>query len=88
MVIRAHKLAELLGCESSRAARRVAKQAGFPAAVDISPGRVGWIQAEVEEWVESRKRDLPTALDDLAVDESLLVSGSRGVRRGPRKAAA
>jgi hypothetical protein len=56
---------------------------GVPAEVDISPGRIGWIQAEVEEWVESRKRDLPVALDELSVDERLLVFGSRGVRRGP-----
>ncbi|MFZ4434864.1 MAG: helix-turn-helix transcriptional regulator [Microthrixaceae bacterium] len=88
MVIRAEQLAELLGCPSAKAARRLATQPGFPAAVELSPGRVGWVRAEVEEWVESRKRRLPVALDDVVVAESLLVSGSRGVRRGPRKAAA
>jgi hypothetical protein len=30
MVIRANKLAELFGCETARAARRLARQTGFP----------------------------------------------------------
>lgn len=88
MVIRAGKLAKLLDCDNARAARRLAKQPGFPEAIEISPGRIGWVLAEVEVWIESRRRELPVALDDVDVDESLLVSGARGVRRGPRKAAA
>jgi predicted DNA-binding transcriptional regulator AlpA len=88
MVIRAEQLAEFLGCPSARAARRLASQPGFPAAVELSPGRIGWVQADVEEWVESRKRHLPVSIDDVLVDEALLAVGSRGVRRGPRKAAA
>jgi len=88
VVVRAEQLAEILGCPSARAARRLASQPGFPPAVELSPGRIGWVLADVEEWVESRKRRLPVSIDDVVIDESLLVVGARGVRRGPRKAAA
>lgn len=89
MVIRADKLAELLGCPSSRAARELAKQPGFPSVVELSPGRRGWLLAEVEEWVESRKVKQPVSIDDLEVADELRLRGDRGRRRGPaRKAAA
>ncbi len=89
MVIRADKLAELLGCPSARAARQLAKQSGFPDPVELSPGRRGWILAEVEAWVESRKVERLVNIDDVEVADELRVRGERGRRRGPvRKAAA
>lgn len=90
MVIRAEQLAQILGCDSARAARRIARQPGFPAAVELSPGRRGWIRDEVIGWIESRKihRDLPTNLADATIDERLTQTDRRGQRRGPRKAAA
>ena len=89
MVIRANKLAELLGCPSARAARELAKQPGFPNAVELSPGRRGWILAEVEAWIESRKVQRLVSIDDLEVADELQRRGERGRRRGPiRKVAA
>ena len=89
MVIRVNKLAELLGCPSARAARELAKQPGFPNAVELSPGRRGWILAEVEAWIESRKIERPRSIDSVEVDAELRREGDRGRRRGPaRKVAA
>jgi len=89
MVIRANKLAELLGCPSARAARELAKQPGFPSAVELSPGRRGWILSEVEAWIESRKVQRLVSIDDLEVADELHRRGDRGRRRGPiRKVAA
>jgi predicted DNA-binding transcriptional regulator AlpA len=88
VVIRAEELAEMLGCPSARAARELAKQPGFPAVVELSPGRRGWIRSEVEEWVESRKVVLPHSIDEVEVAADLLVAGNRGRRRGPMRRAA
>lgn len=88
MVIRAEELAAMLGCPSARAARELAKQSGFPAVVELSPGRRGWVRSEVEAWVETRKRALPSSIDDAEVAPDLLRSGRRGVRRGPMRRAA
>lgn len=35
---------------------RLERGRGFPARVQISPGRVGWVGKEVKEWIESRPR--------------------------------
>ena len=87
-VIRAEELAEMLGCPSPRAARQLAMQPGFPAVVELSPGRRGWILAEVEAWVEGRKRRLPESIDDIETPEAFSPRPGRGVRRGPRTKAA
>ena len=88
MVIRADQLAALLGCPSAGSARRLASQPGFPPAVELSPGRRGWVLAEVEEWIEQRKVYRPLSLADVAIPESLQQAGPRGQRRGPVRRAA
>jgi len=37
--------------------RRV-RAGDFPQSVQLSPGRVGWIESEVTEWLESRQRGI------------------------------
>jgi predicted DNA-binding transcriptional regulator AlpA len=34
---------------------------GFPLPIEVSPGRIGWIEEEVDEWLRSRPRRVPTA---------------------------
>jgi len=42
-----------LGVSSSTLWRMVAR-GDFPKPVEISPGRVGWLEGEVTTWIESR----------------------------------
>jgi predicted DNA-binding transcriptional regulator AlpA len=35
---------------------------GFPKAVQVSAGRIGWYEHEIDAWLEARPRREPTAL--------------------------
>lgn len=35
---------------------RLERRGEFPQRVKVGPGRVAWIESEVEEWIQSRER--------------------------------
>jgi predicted DNA-binding transcriptional regulator AlpA len=54
-ILRYDDLVERGICRSRMTLHRIRRDRGFPAAVDLGGG-VGWIEAEVNEWLASRPR--------------------------------
>jgi prophage regulatory protein len=41
--------------------RRLVKAGQFPAPIQLSPNRVAWIEAEIDEWLEGKRRERDAA---------------------------
>jgi len=54
-IIRWKKVGEKTGL-SRVSAWRLERRGLFPRRVQLSPGAVGWIESEVDEWLETRPR--------------------------------
>jgi predicted DNA-binding transcriptional regulator AlpA len=65
---------------SEETARRIARTAGFPSVYVLSTRALRWRRSEVEEWIETRRKQSRTFASD--VPEWLL----NGQCRGPRRA--
>ncbi len=58
-VLRYNDLVERGVCGSRMTLHRMRKERGFPLAVEIGGG-IGWFEDELNEWLESRPRRMPS----------------------------
>ncbi len=71
--LKTREVIELVGMSRSTIWRL--EQAGeFPSRRQLSPGRVGWLEEEIEDWMESRT---PVGRDAESTDASPIPSGTR-----------
>lgn len=54
-VLRAEDVVDRTGL-SRTSIWRMEKRGDFPARIQLSPNRVGWLESDVDEWIESRAR--------------------------------
>ncbi len=59
---------------------RLERRGDFPRRIRLSPNSIGWIETEVEEWIESRPRKSSSESDPKSYEAARKVSTADSVR--------
>jgi prophage regulatory protein len=54
-ILNARQVREIVGLDRTTVWRLIRRKE-FPPSIQLSPGRVGWVEAEVVEWINERVR--------------------------------
>ncbi len=57
MILTKHEVVDRTSLSSSTIWRRM-KAGDFPMSVQLTPGKIGWHEEEIEQWLESRPRGI------------------------------
>ena len=60
-LLRAKDLAKYLCCSRAYVYSLIKKYPSFPSRVNLGPGCVGWLKADIDEWLRTQNKQLEVA---------------------------